>query len=305
MRVGFTLPNLGPAAGPRLIAEAARRAEALGYDTLWVTERLLFPVKPQTPYVGSADGAWPEAFKVALDPLETLTYAAAQTGRVGLGTNVLVLPYYHPLMLARRLTTLDILSGGRLRVGLGLGWAKDEFDAVGASMAERGRRADEFLGVLKAIWTTDPVEFRGAYYQVPRAIIGAKPVQKPHPPIYLAAYTPAGLKRAATLANGWTPVGLPLEAMAQMIPQLREAARAAGRDPATLEVIVRANVHVTPKAITGQRWIFSGSLEQIKEDVGRVRELGGSEVFFDPAFSPDGLAPETYLQTMERLRPLV
>jgi len=305
MRVGFTLPNLGPAAGPRLIAEAARRAEALGYDTLWVTERLLFPVKPQTPYVGRPDGVWPEAFKVALDPLETLTYAAAQTGRIGLGTNVLVLPYYHPLMLARRLTTLDILSGGRLRVGLGLGWAKDEFDAVGTSMGERGRRADEFLQVLKAIWTTDPVEHRGTYYQVPRSIIGAKPVQKPHPPIYLAAYTPAGLKRAATLANGWTPVGIPAEGMGQMIPQLREMAKAAGRDPARLEVVVRANVHVTPEPLGGKRGIFGGSLEQIREDVGAVRALGVSEVFFDPTFSPEGQAPEPYLQTMERLRQLV
>lgn len=305
MRVGFNLPQIGPVVNAQVVVKAAQRAEALGYDSLWVWERLLHPVNPQTPYVASPDGTWPDVFKHVADPLELLTFAAAHTTRVALGTSVLNLPYYHPLMLARRLTTLDILSGGRLRVGLGLGWAKDEFDALGASMRERGRRADEFLGVLKAIWTTDPVEFHGTYYHVPRSIIGLKPVQKPHPPIYLAAFTPAGLKRAATLANGWNPVGVPVEGMAQMISQLRETAKAAGRDPATLEVIVRANVRVTPKAITGQRWVFSGSLEQIKEDVGRVRELGVSEVFFDPSFSPDGLAPETYFQTMERLRPLV
>lgn len=305
MRVGFNLPNIGPAATAKAVSEVARRAEALGYDTLWVTERLLYPVKPQTPYVGSPDGSLPEAFKVALDPVDTLTFAAAQTSRIGLGTSVLDIPFYNPVLLARRLTTLDVLSGGRLRVGFGVGWSKDEFDAVGASPGERGRRADEFLRVLKAIWTTDPVEFQGQYYRIPRAIIHPKPVQRPHPPIYLAAFAPAALRRAATLADGWLPVGLPVEAMAQMSAQLRELAKAAGRDPAALEVVVRANVHITPQAQGGKRWIFSGSFEQVKEDVDRVRDLGVNEVFFDPTYSPDGQTPEAFLACMERLRRLV
>jgi len=304
MRVGFILPNIGPAGTPKAIAEAARRGEALGYDTLWVTERLLYPVKPQTPYVASTDGSWPEAFKLNLDPLETLTYAAALTSRIGLGTSVLDLPFYNPVVLARRLTTLDILSGGRLRVGLGHGWSKDELDAVGASPSERGRRADEFLRVLKAIWTTDPVEFHGTYYHIPRSIISPKPVQKPHPPIYLAAFAPAALRRAGTLADGWNPVGLPVPAMAQMLSQIREMAKAAGRDPARLELVVRANVHVTPQALGGERRIFNGSLEQVREDIEGVRGLGASEVFFDPTFSPDGQTPEAFLASMERLRRL-
>ena len=127
MKLGFNLPQLGPAATPEAMVRAAKRAEELGYDSLWVTDRVLFPVEPQTPYMGSPDGSLPEAYKIVLDPLESLTYVAAHTTRIALGTSILDLPYYNPVMLARRLTTLDVLSGGRLRLGLGLGWSKDEF----------------------------------------------------------------------------------------------------------------------------------------------------------------------------------
>ncbi len=121
MRMGFNLPPIGLAASPKSIVQVAQKAESLGYDSLWVTERLLYPVNPQTPYPATPDGSLPDAYKVALDPLEVLTFAAAHTRRIFLGTSVLDIPYYNPVMLARRLTTLDVLSGGRLRVGLGLG----------------------------------------------------------------------------------------------------------------------------------------------------------------------------------------
>lgn len=305
MRVGFTLPNIGPAATLEAVTQAAQRAEALGYDSLWVTERLLYPLKPQTPYPATPDGSLPAVYKRALDPVDTLMFVAAHTRRVALGTSVLDIPYYNPVMLARRLTTLDVLSGGRLRVGFGLGWSKDELDAVGASPGERGRRADEFLQVLKKIWTDDPVEFQGAYYHVPRSVIGPKPVQKPHPPIYLATFVPAGLRRVAKFANGWNPVGIPVNGMAQMIPQLRDMARALGRDPATIEVIVRANLYITPEPLGADRWIFSGTADQIKEDIQQVRALGVNELFFDPTFSPDGESAPAFLGSMERVRQLV
>jgi probable F420-dependent oxidoreductase len=181
----------------------AQRAEAR-YDSVWTVERVLWPVKPQTPYAASPDGSLPEPYKYVLDPLDALTFAAAHTNRVALGTSVLDIPYYNPVMLARRLATIDVLSKGRLRVGLGLGWSQDEMDAVGADMKQRGARADEFLQVLKAIWTTNPVEFRGKFFQVPKSYIGPKPVQKPHPPIYLAAFAPPALKRLARWQTGGT-----------------------------------------------------------------------------------------------------
>jgi alkanesulfonate monooxygenase SsuD/methylene tetrahydromethanopterin reductase-like flavin-dependent oxidoreductase (luciferase family) len=129
------------------------------------------------------------------------------------------------------------------------------------------RSSDEFLRALKAIWTTDPVEFHGDYYHVPRSIIGPKPSQKPHPPIYLAAFAPAALRRVGMLADGWNPVGLPMETMAQMPIQLREMAQEAGRDPTALEVIVRANLLITPQPLGADRWIFSGSLAEASPQI--------------------------------------
>ena len=304
MRLGFNLPQIGPAAGPEAIVRVAQRAEELGYDSVWVTERLLYPVEPQTPYMATPDGSLPEAYKTVLDPLEALTFVAGQTSRIALGTSILDMPYYNPVMLARRLTTLDVLSGGRLRLGLGLGWSQDEFDAVGASMKQRGRRADEFISVLKAIWTTDPVEFQGEFYQVPKSVILPKPVQKPHPPIYLAAFNPAGLKRTATMANGWLPAGLPADGMKLMMEGIKSMAQEAGRDPSEVALVVRANLLVTDEALGDDRWIFTGSPEQIKSDIAATREVGAAEIHFDPSVSPDGVSVEGFLSRMEMVREL-
>ena len=304
MRLGFNLPQIGPAAGPEAIVRVAQRAEELGYDSVWVTERLLYPIEPKTPYMATPDGSLPEVYKTVLDPLESLTFVAGQTSRVALGTSILDMPYYNPVMLARRLTTLDVLSGGRLRLGFGLGWSQDEFDAVGASMKQRGRRADEFISVLKAIWTTDPVEFQGEFYQVPKSVILPKPVQKPHPPIYLAAFSPGGLKRTATMANGWLPAGMPADGMKQMMEGIKGMAQEAGRDPSEVVLVVRANIHVTDEALGEDRWIFTGSSEQIKSDIAAAREVGVAELHFDPSFSPDGTSVDGFLSRMEQMKEL-
>ena len=210
MRLGFVLPHIGPLASPDAIVSVATRAEAVGYDSLWVTDRLLFPLNPRTPYPATPDGSLPDAYRYVIDPLTALSLAAANTQRIALGTSVLDIPYYNPILLARSLAGLDIISNGRLRVGLGLGWSIDEYEAVGASTQARGRRADEFLAVLKAVWGPDPVSFEGEFYRVAPSIIGAKPVQQPHPPLYMAAYAPAALRRAAQQADGWNPAGVPL-----------------------------------------------------------------------------------------------
>ena len=280
MRIGITLPSMGRPANPINLIKAAREAEELGYDTVWVADRLLYPVNPRTPYEPTPDGSLPEFYKYVLDPLETLTFVAAHTKQIGLGTSVLDMPFYNPVILARRLTTLDVLSGGRLRVGFGLGWSEDEFEAAGASLKERGARADEFIQVLKAIWMNDPVEFHGRYYKVPKSIIRPKPIQKPHPPIYLAAFVPAALKRAATLADGWLPAGIPFEAIARMIPQFKQIAKDAGRNPANLEIVYGSGVHITHKPLKKDRTFFTGSHDQIKEDINKVRDLGINELLF-------------------------
>jgi probable F420-dependent oxidoreductase len=302
MKIGFSLPNIGPIGTAEAVLKVAQRAEALGYSSLWTIERLLYPVKLQTPYPGTADGSLPEIYRHVLDPLDTLTYVASQTRTIKLGTSVLDMPYYNPVMLARRLATIDILSNGRLCVGLGLGWSKDEMDATGADITKRGALADEFLPLLKTIWTTNPVEFRGKFFNVPKSYIDLKPVQKPHPPIYLGAFVPAALKRLARLADGWNPVFLPVPVMAEMFGSIKHMAQEAGRDPSSISMIIHAGLGLTEKPLDNDRAIFTGSLEQISDDVRACAQIGASEIFFDPAFAPGGQSLDRWLSLLDQLR---
>ena len=304
MKLGINIPNLGPAAGPEGIAKVAQKAEELGYDSIWSTERLLFPVNPRTGYGGMEGVPLPEGFKYQLDPLDVLSYAAAVTKRVRLGTSVLDFPYYNPVMLARRITTLDVLSGGRAVIGLGLGWSPEEFEAAGASMKGRGARANEALQVMKTIWANDPAEFSGKYYQVAKSIVLPKPVQKPHPPIYMAAYAPGAMKRVATQTNGWLPVGIPVEGMRQMWEGIRSMAREAGRNPDDLKLIVRANTAVLPEAQGEGRYIFVGSKDEVKADIQACKELGAHEIEFDPTSGPQGETVQGFIETAELMREL-
>ena len=302
MKIGFFLPQIGPAANVDSIVKVAKRAEELKYDSVWVTDRLLYPTNPQTPYYG---GPLPDPYKIVFDPLETLTFAAAHTSRVTLGTSVLDIPFYNPVVLARRLTTLDVLSRGRLRVGFGLGWSKDEYDATGANTKTRGRRADEFLGVLRAIWTTDPAEFHGKYFQLPKSIIQPKPVQKPHPPIYLAAFSPGAMKRTAEFADGWMPVGMTVDQVKSTTIQLRSIVKEVGRDPASVRVVARYNFAVTPQPQGKDRAFFSGTLAQIKDDAAAIKAYGPDELILDPTFSPDTHAERDFLRNMEEIRKML
>jgi probable F420-dependent oxidoreductase len=305
MRIGFALPNIGPVATADAIIKVAERAEALGYDSLWTIERLLYPLKLQRPYPATPDGSLPEVYKHALDPLEALTFAAARTKKIALGTSVIDIPYYNPVMLARRLTTLDFLSNGRLRVGLGLGWSKDEMDAMGADIKQRGHMAEEFVEVLKTIWTTNPVEFKGKYYQIPKSYIGPKPIQKPHPPIYMAAFAPLALQRLAKIADGWNPVVIPLDGMAQMFKSIKQMAKEAGRDPSKLQLVIRAHVEISPKPLGKDRPIFYGTRDQIREDIAACHKIGAHEIHFDPTFMEGGQSLDRWLSLMEEMRELV
>jgi probable F420-dependent oxidoreductase len=300
MRLGFALPQCGPVAGPDAVSTVAQRAETLGFDSLWVFDRLLAPVNPRVPYP-LKDGSLPVQFKRTLDPLETLTFAAAHTRRVALGTSILNLPWYNPVLLARRLTTLDVLSGGRLRVGLGIGWSPDEYEAAGTPWPERGKRADELIDALRAIWTTDPVEFRGRYYRIPRSFIGPKPVQQPHPPIYMAAYTEGALKRVARTADGWFPVGIPLGGVAPMFESIKAMARQAGRDPAQLALVVRANLEISETPLGQGRADFTGTFDEIARDVAATRQLGAAELLFDVQFSPGVETARDVVSRMEQI----
>ncbi len=299
MRLGYFLPQMGPAAGPDALTAVATRAEEIGYDSLWVTERSLFPVAPVEPYPASPDGALPDVYRTVIDPLTALTYVAAQTSRIAVGTSVLNLPWYNPLLLARSLTGVDVVSKGRLRVGFGMGWSPDEYAGAGADWHRRGARADANLEALLAIWTTDPVEYRSADFAIPASVIGPKPVQSPHPPIYMAAYTEAAMARVARFADGWMPVGVPIDGMKAMLQGIRQMAEGHGRDPDAIELVVRANIWVTDAPLGDDRFIFTGTMDQIRGDVAASREAGASELTFDVTFDPTATTVEAFVDGLD------
>jgi probable F420-dependent oxidoreductase len=302
MRIGTLLPHMGAAATPESIVRSAQQAEALGYDSVWVAERLLYPVAPRTPYGGTPDGSLPEFYKRVFEPVETLTFVAAHTTTIRLGTSVLNMPFHNPAILARRLATLDVLSGGRLNVGLGQGWSKDEMEAAGAVSGGRAERADELIAVLRAMWGPDPVEHHGRFFQVARSIITPKPVQQPLP-IYLAAFTPGALERVARLADGWLPTGIPLAGIGQMMGQLRQQASAAGRDPAALRLIVLGHVALTDSPLGDGRADFTGTLDEIRRDVETARALGTDLLVLNPGTSPGSNTEDGFSHLQEALRP--
>src|SRR6185437_1390607 len=168
----------------------AKEAEKEGLDSVWALERLLWPLKPQTPYPATPDGSLPTMYQNVFDPIETLTFVAANTEKIALGTSVIDMLFHNPVILARRFATLDVLSEGRAICGLGIGWSKDEYDVSGIPYQHRGERANEFLQLLKRIWTDEVVELKGNFYSIPASKIGPKPVQKPHPPILLGGFSP-------------------------------------------------------------------------------------------------------------------
>lgn len=278
MRIGFVLPHIGPLAGPAAITRVARAVEDSGLDSVWVNERSLWPLDPINTY---PLGSLPEAYKTVIDPLDALSFVAATTARVGLGTSVLNLPWYNPLLLARRLTAVDVLSGGRLVCGIGSGWSKDEHVTAGSDWHTRGARSDEGIALLKAVWTTDPVEFAGAHYTVPRSFISLKPVQRPHPPLVWGGWGPAAKRRAALVCDGWHPAGLPVAELAPQLGEVRALAEAGGRDPGTLRFIAKNGLELTDAPLGADRASFAGSAAQIADDLAVTEAAGVHDLVLD------------------------
>jgi probable F420-dependent oxidoreductase len=282
MRIGIGLPHVGALAAPQAIREVAIAAERAGLASLWAMDRLLAPVRARTHgYPGSTDGALPSAQRTVIDPLVALTVAATVTERIGIGTDVLVAPWYPPVLLARSLAALDQVSGGRLAVGLGLGWSVDEFEAVGVSMLGRGTRLDEILHVLGAVWADDTIEVATSRERIAASAMGVKPVQRPRPPILLGALSAAGLQRVARSADGWLPFGLPLDEIRRGWQTIVRDATDAGRDPHQLRLVVRGDPAIGARRSERARRSFTGSCAQVIGDINRAREIGAHELILD------------------------
>jgi len=287
MKIGIGAPVSGAWAGPETLARVCALAEELGYDSLWTFQRLLAPADSGGERVGDL------VYRSVLDPLVSLAFAAAHTSRVRLGVAVVNLPFVSPTHLAKQAATLDVLSGGRLDLGLGIGWSPLEFAASDASSERRGARTAEYLAVLRTLWSdAGPAVFDGEFYRLPRSRMDPKPVQRPGPPILLGGAVPAALRRAGRLADGWVSrSGTRLAGIGADIARVREAAEQAGRDPSTLRFVSRGVVRYDPSGAAaydraGERLLLSGSAERVREDAAWLGTQGVTELFYDLNWDP-------------------
>ena len=286
VKLGVHLPVAGPGASPEVIAQVAEEAERIGLDSVWYWERQMRPTVPIA--MGVPDGPVmdaPEDFGTVYDPVETLTYVAALTSRITLGTSVLDALFQSPVILARRLATLDRFSGGRLIAGVGQGWMEQEFQAAGVSMKRRGAGFEEHLLAMRAVWGPDPVHFEGSFYRVPEADIGPKPVRPGGPRLVVGAASPSALDRAGRLGVGLTMVIFDWDTIRGSIDTFRAAAGTAGIDPDTLPVMLQVNGNVTAEP-RDERGPLIGSPEQVAADIAKAAKLGVEHIYWNTDGDP-------------------
>ncbi|MGY0022548.1 LLM class F420-dependent oxidoreductase [Streptomyces sp. YJ-C3] len=279
-RLGLGLPQMKQYDVGRDIPDVARAAEATGYESLWVFERILFPEPARQGLYGVPGLPWPEQYRSVADPLVSLTLAAAATSRARLGTSVLVAPLHVPFQLARSLASLDAASGGRVVAGLGTGWSHDEYAAASVAPFERrGKVLDELLDVCRAVWGPDPVAYEGELTTIAPSVVGPKPAGPL--PILLPANSPKAARRLVDRADGWMPGAAGAEELKQQWADLQALAKERGRT-APLQSVLRVNTLYTPEAYTGDdRRPFQGSADQIIEDLAAHDEVGLEEILID------------------------
>jgi probable F420-dependent oxidoreductase len=246
MQFAVVLPSFGPPARDPAVQsrlrDVAEAADELGYHVVFTAEHLIYPQEIRTPY--PYGGRFPYAVTdPVLDVPTTLAWVAAVTRHVRLGASVMVLPYHEPIALAKALTTIDVLSGGRLMVGVASGWLREEFDLLGVPFRERGARTDEYLAALRALWTEDRVTFRGRFVRLEDAAFFPKPIQKPHPPIWIGGASAAAFRRVGRVGDGWLAVPRAPAELAGDVAAIRREAEAAGRDPSRIGVAASGGAH--------------------------------------------------------------
>ncbi len=323
MKFGFDVPAGGLIAAPDLLITLAKRGEEMGFDFMSMGDHIVMPrsVAPLYPY--SESGLYPDEPDYGnLEQLTTLSFLASQTSRLRLLTGVMVVPYRAPVFTAKILASIDVLSGGRLIVGCGVGWMQEEFDALEAPpFEERGAVSDEYIQAFKELWTSKNPTFDGKYCHFSNLAFVPKPHQKPHPPIWIGGESPAALRRVARLGDAWLPIGsnprFPVETpdqYSEYLSRLHRYAEEVGRDPSSIDLAYEADRYNDNDAETlpnGQRRVFTGTPTQIADDIKGFQELGVRHISF--GFLPLGELPEggldALLATMEsfaaRVRPLV
>ncbi|HVT63658.1 MAG TPA: TIGR03619 family F420-dependent LLM class oxidoreductase [Mycobacteriales bacterium] len=280
MLIGFGAPVSGSWATPANQVAIARRAEALGYASLWTFSRLIY-------------SDWPEGMRLAPpyrsvhDPIVIASFLAGVTERIRLGFAVVNAPFYPPIALAKAMTSLDIVSNGRLDAGLGIGWSPDEYEATGTDPARKGARMAEYLACLSEIWTGDPAEFSGEFYKVPRGWVDPRPVQQPHPPVLLGGTAEAALLRAGRQGDGWISSSrFDIADIPTAVETVRRGASDAGRDPEKVRIVIRGVARLRDAA-DAEAGPLTGPIEAIRSGLDRYAEAGATEVFLDLNFDEE------------------
>ena len=312
MRYGFYLPTRGPLGNPDDIAEIARAGEALGYATIVIGDHIVFPVTVDSPYPYTVDGGFPGQGD-CMEQLSLMSFVAGITTTSRLVTSVMILPYRNPLATAKILATIDVLSKGRVTVGVGVGWMREEFEALGApDFDKRGASSNEYLEIFKKCWTQDPVSHDGEFYSFKELRCVPQPIQKPHPPIWIGGHSRPALRRVAKYGDGWQPVGataaspLPPAEFHGLLDQLKQLTEAEGRDFEALTISFKAPSYDPGRIPEGHdRLLFTGEPERIAEDLRAYKAMGVAEVVFDFRSPPASKTIENMGHFMEEVAPLV
>lgn len=306
MKYGFGVPTRGPMANPKDISAIAAKGEELGFDTVFVNDHIVVPHDVDSRYPYSDSGEWPGGRSgEAMEQLVLLAYLARATDRMRLLTSVMVVPHRNPVTTAKMLATVDVLSEGRVTVGCGTGWMREEFEAIGTDpYEERGAVTDEYLRVFKTLWTDDKPEFAGKYATFSNISFLPKPVQNPHPPLWIGGESGRAYRRVAALGDGWYPIGnnprQPLdsaEKYAGGLEKLNRALDVAGRDPASVDLAYGTNWYGDGSrqvSAEGTRMAFTGDAGEIAEDIARFEELGLRSIMLN-------FQGESLNQTLERM----
>ena len=302
MKFGISLFNRGPLARPAHLTAQAQRAEALGFESLAISDHIVIPQVKTDNYPYHPDGEFPlEMSYDYFEPLATLMYMAGATSSIKLGTSVLVVPYRNPILVAKMVASVDALSGGRVFLGVGTGWWREEFEALGIGdhFHDRGARTDEYIRIMRNLWSEETPSFEGRFHQYSNLEFSPKPVQAGGIPIWVGGHTGRALRRAVELGDAWHPIGLrpPVDLSPAELGRARERLHAIceekGRDPATLPIVLRCVLSFSDS----ERSTMVGTPEQILEDIAAYGEQGVSQIIFDlPA--PNVAAQA---ETLERL----
>jgi probable F420-dependent oxidoreductase len=266
MRIGLLAAGLGRAAHPRILRTIAEEAERLGFGTLWAPEHVvLFDRYPESKYPYSQDGAFAVPSTTDwMDPFVALTYAAAHTSRIRLATGICLVPEHNPLVLAKAIASLDLVSGGRFALGVGIGWSAEEFAALGIPFARRAQRTREYIAVMRKLWGEERTTFRGEFVDIEAVRCYPKPIQGSQVPIIFGGESAPALRRVAECGTGWFGFNLTPEAAAAKVDELRGLLRARGRAPGEVEIVVSPYLHpVAPASLAAYHAAGVGEIVQL------------------------------------------